>query len=150
MTYHKALLAGILLTVCACSDTTDSPEQGIRNWLDESEAALEDGDWRALAEHIASHYEDGRGNDKDRLAGQLRAALLRQGGTIEIVTIVDEIELFGDDAASVVLTARFVSIDKRLTGAEAGSYRVKLDLAAVGDDWQVYSARWGSSERDWR
>lgn len=143
------MLAVALLTLSACGESADSPEEALRLWLGESEAALEDGDWRELAERIALHYEDGRGNDKARLAAQLRAAVFRQGA-IEVVTSVDAIELYGDDAARVDLTARFVSVGSQARGLDAGSYRVRLDLAAVDGTWQVYSARWGSSERDWR
>ena len=70
--------------------------------------------------------------------------------SFETVTSVDDIEIFGSDAARVELTVRFASIEGGLRGVDVGSYRVSLDLALTGDDWQVYAARWGRDERDMR
>ena len=145
--FAAALVVG--LGVTGCSDGNLTPEEALREWVADGEALVEERSFRALGERIADNYSDGRGNDKARLVAQLRAMTL-SSASFETVTSVDAVEFYSTDAARVDLTVRFASIEGNLRGIDAGSYKVSLELAGQGDEWRVYSARWGKDERDMR
>ena len=149
-TAHRVV--GIVVALAAltsCGDNELAPEAAVRAWVAQSEALVEERDFRGLDRRIAADYRDARGNDRARLLAQLRAMLVGSA-SFETVTSIDRVEIFGEDAARVELTVRFASIDGGLRGVDVGSYRVSLELARRTKNWQVYAARWGRNERDMR
>ena len=92
-----------LITVCmicvmlaACGGPATGPEEALRQWLADAEAAAEDLDRRGLVAMISENYADGRGNDKDSVNKLLRFYFLRQK-SVELVMKIDEMTVIDEN-----------------------------------------------------
>jgi hypothetical protein len=135
-----------LLGGCAPSP---GPEEAVRLWLNEAEAAVEGKDRRALLEMISERYEDARGNNRSDIDNILRAYFLRTRNIV-LASKVDELAVIGDSAANVLLTAGMVGTEVGIVGLKADAYLFELELENDGDQWKLIGARWAELGEDLR
>ena len=138
-----------LITVCmisamlaACGAPTAGPEEALRQWLADAEAAAEDLDRRGLVAMVSENYADGRGNDRDAVNKLLRLYFLRQRSVV-LVMKIDELTVIGDTAAEILVTAAGVGMTTRALGVNADAYQFSLELEKEDDEWMLIGARWG-------
>lgn len=92
---------------------------------------------------ISTAYADARGNSRQEIDRRLRLLFLREDG-IEVVTHIEEIEVYDGTAAEIRLTAGVAgSSDTSLLGINADAVRFEFELERDGDDWLLTGARWG-------
>ena len=136
------LCAAILAS--ACSDDALSPEAEVRAWIDAAAETAERREAGALADMVHSGYLDQQGNNKQQVAGVLRAYFFRNKN-IHLFTRIDEIELLGDARAQVrlhvAMAGRAISGVDTLASLRAQIYRFELSLVRQ-DDWLLQHARW--------
>jgi hypothetical protein len=56
---------------------------------------------------------------------------------------IEEITVYGDTAAKLVMTVGMAGTNDGVFGFSADAYRFDLELEKNGDDWQLIAARWG-------
>ena len=71
-----------------------------------------------------------------------RLYFLRQH-SIELLTTIDAIEVFGDTAAQLDLAVGMAATNDGVLGFSANAYNFEMELVRDGDDWLLLSARWG-------
>jgi hypothetical protein len=138
-----------LITVCmicallaACGSPATGPEEALRQWLADAEAAAEDLDRRGLVAMISENYADGRGNDKDSVDKLLRFYFLRQK-SVALVMKIDELTVIDETVAEVLVTTAGVGTTTRALGINADAYQFALELEMDDDEWMLIGARWG-------
>ena len=136
----NCLWIGFLVTCVVACGAPVSAEQEIREWLAAAEVEAEARDRRALLSRVAEGYKDGRGNDREAIGGMLRYYFLRQRNVV-LLTRIEEIELYGESAARVTLTAAMGGSNDG--GLSADARRFVLDLERRSSDWMLTDARWG-------
>ena len=141
----NALPAAVFaLASCVAGCGTGSPESEIAELLAAAEEAAEARDAGSFADLIGDAYRDARGNDRDALLRTVRGYFLANQ-RIEIVSVVDEIVLEGEDAARAVVHAGLAGQRAgaaALSGVDAELYRFELELVRLDGDWRIIGARW--------
>jgi hypothetical protein len=127
----------------ACGGPSAGPEEQLRLWVEQGQAAAEAKERRELLGMISAAYGDTRGNDINDIENMLRAYFFRQQ-TIKLVTSIEEIRLYGETAAEIDLTVGMAGLTDGVFGFNADAYRFQLELEQQGDEWQLISARWGT------
>ena len=130
-----------LALVSGCGGPEEGPEEALRQWVAEAEAAAEEKDRRGLLGMISENYRDHRGNDYEQVSQVLRVYFLRQRN-ITIVSKIDQIVVSADTAAEIALTAGMAGTRESF-GFDADAYRFDLELEHDGDRWLLIGARWG-------
>ena len=138
-----------LITVCticallaACGGPAAGPEESLRQWLADAEAAAEDLDRRGLVAMVSEKYADGRGNDRDAVDKLLRLYFLRQRSVV-LVMKIDKLTIIDETAAEILVTAAGVGTTTRALGVNADAYQFALELEKDDDEWMLIGARWG-------
>lgn len=139
---HFLKLSMICAFLAGCGGAGGGPEEALRAWVGEAEAAAEERDRRGLLALISESYADGRGNDYASVDQMLRIYFLRQQSVAVLVTI-DEIILSGDTAAIVSLTVGMAGTNNSALGISADAYNFELELQADDDEWLLIGAGWG-------
>ena len=128
----------------ACSDSGDSPEEQIRQFV---ESAVEAGEARSvngLVELAHQDYRDLRGNNRQRLSDLLRAYFFRHKN-IHLFTRIDNIELLGDSQATVnlhvAMAGTVIANVEALASLRARVYHFELQLVKE-DEWQLRYVEW--------
>ncbi len=132
----------ICASLVACGGPTSGPEEALRQWVVDAEAAAEDLDRRGLVAMISENYADARGNNRDAVNKLLRLYFLRQKSVV-LVTKIDELTVIDETAAQILVTAAGVGTTTRALGVNADSYQFSLELEKNDDDWMLIGARWG-------
>lgn len=135
-----ACMLCVLLT--ACGGPSGGPEEALRQWIAESEAAAEDLDRRGLLSMVSENYADARGNDRQALGKILRLYFLRQK-SVALVVKIDELTIVDETAAEILVTAAGVGTTTRALGVNADAYQFSLELEKDDDEWFLIGARWG-------
>lgn len=143
------LLVTLAAAVAAvsCGPAPATPEAQLREWVSVMEAAAEEKARGSIMELIAPSYNDARGHGRDDVDKLLRLYFLHQA-RIVLLSTVDEIEVNGGTAATVVVTVGMAGTEDDLPGVRADALRFELELESVDEprsyaDWQLLSARWG-------
>jgi len=136
------LTALVCALLCACGGAPDAPEEALRRWVSNAQAAAEREDRDALMSLLSEHYADTRGNDRKSIDQMLRFQFLRQDSVV-LISKIDEIVVSGGTAALVKLTAGMAGANDAALGFSADAYRFELELELDGDDWLLTGARWG-------
>ena len=138
-----------LISVCmiygllaACGGPTAGPEEALRQWVADAEAAVEDLDRRGLVALVSDNYADGRGNDRDAVSKLLRLYFLRQKSVV-LVMKIDKLTVIDETAAEILLTAAGAGTTTRALGVNADAYQFSLELEKDEDEWKLIGARWG-------
>ena len=139
---HYLKLSLICAFLTGCGGAGGGPEEALRAWVGEAEAAAEERDRRGLLALISESYADGRGNDHESVDQMLRIYFLRQQSVALLVTI-DEIVLADNTAATVNLTVGMAGTHNSALGISADAYNFELELQADDDEWLLIGARWG-------
>lgn len=119
------------------------PDGELRALIEAAETAAEARDTGFFRNLISADYADRRGQRRDDVVNTLRAYFLLNQ-TIEIVSRIEAIELFGDDAASIKLqTAAVGRADGRsVLDIDGDLYRIELELGREGSEWRIIGADW--------
>lgn len=125
-----------------CGQPASSPEQAVRDWLEQGQLLAEDKDRNGLMDLISSAYADARGNTRDDIENMLRVYFLRQH-SIELLVNVGDVVVYGDSAAKVDVTVGMAGTNDGVLGFSARAYNFELELERDGDDWLLLAARWG-------
>jgi hypothetical protein len=134
-----ALLCGGLI---ACGGATTPPEEAVRAWVAAGQQRAEEKDRRGMMALISPSYSDARGNERDDVENMFRAYFLRQNN-IKLLTKIDAVRVFGEDAAELDLTVGMAGTNDGVFGFSANAYAFEMELVREGDDWLLISARWG-------
>ena len=86
-------------------------------------------------------YADARGNSRDDIEKLLRLYFLRRH-QVAFFTRIDELTVFGDSAAKVLLQVGMAGTNDTALGFSADAYRIEMELERDGDDWLLIAARW--------
>jgi len=137
------LLWAVLL-LQACSDTAQSPEDEIRQFVESAVEAAENRDLDDLSDLIHAKYVDQKGYEKKQLEGLLRAYFFRHKD-LYLFTKIEEIDLYAEDQATVLLyvamAGSVISDIDAMAALRARIYRFELQLARE-DDWLLQRASW--------
>ncbi len=142
LTRTLCTLGVILMTLAACGEPPSAPEEELRAWVAAGVEAAENKERRSLVGMISASYADARGNKRGDIENLLRVYFLRQN-KIALLPNVEEITVYGDTAAKLVMTVGMAGTNDGAFGFSADAYRFELELEKDGDDWQLLAARWG-------
>jgi hypothetical protein len=126
----------------ACGGPAAGPEEALRQWIADAEAAAEDLDRRRLVSMVSENYADARGHDRDAVDRLLSLYFLRQKSVV-LVMKIDELSVIDETAAEVLVTAAGVGTTTRTLGVNADAYQFSLELEKDNDEWMLIGARWG-------
>jgi len=143
------LFAFLCAAVVACGGPVEGPEEAIRSWVRQGQEAAEAKDRRALVKMIAPAYTDARGNSRDELEDMFRFYFLKQQ-RVALITRIEELEVFADSAAKLVLAVGMAGTNDNVLGFSADAYRFEMELELQDDEWLLTSARWGEFGGDLR
>lgn len=139
----RLLLVGMACTsVAGCGEPPTEPEEALRLWVAQGQAAAEEKDRRTLIDMISPAYADARGNDRDDIENKMRVYFLRQH-KIALLTRTEELRVIGDSAAELVLAVGMAGSNDGMLGFSADAYRFEIQLERDDERWQLLSARWG-------
>ena len=139
--YCRVAAASIPLLCGACAEES-GPDEQLRQWLVDGEAAAESKDRGKLVDMISPSYADARGYKRQQINHLIRAYFLRQK-TVKLLTSVEDIRLFGETAAEIDLKVGMAGARDNVLGFSADAYRFELELERDGGQWLLISARWG-------
>lgn len=142
LTRTLCTVSAVLMTLVACGGPPAAPEQELRAWVAAGVEAAENKERRSLVGMISESYADARGNERGDIENLLRVYFLRQN-KIGLLPNIEEITVYGDTAAKLVMTVGMASTNDGVLGFSADAYRFELELEKDGDDWQLIAARWG-------
>jgi hypothetical protein len=142
---RAAILAATFTTLAfgACGDPAMGPEEAVRDWVARGQQAAEHKDRGELIDMVSPAYADARGNNRGDLENMLRVIFLRQK-TIALLVRVEELTVYDDSAAQLVLQVGGVGSNENLLGFSADAYRFEMELERDGDEWLLISARWAA------
>ena len=136
------LAAAALVLLVGCGDPPSEPEAELRAWVDAGIASVEAKERRAVVGMVSEAYVDGRGNERSDLDKLLRVYFHRMQN-IKLLPKIEEITIYGDTAAQLVLTVGMAGTNDGILGFTADAYRFQLEVEKEGDEWHLISARWG-------
>jgi hypothetical protein len=140
------LIALVFALTSACGGPPDAPEEALRRWVADAQAAAESEDRDALMSMLSQNYADARGNDYEDVGQMLGFYFLRQDSVV-LISKIDEIEVSGasgaDLAALVTLSVGMAGANDAALGFSADAYRFELELEQDDDEWLLIAARWG-------
>ena len=139
--WRPLLTALLAATLASCGGSPGSPEQQLRAWVDRGHEAAERKDRDALMQMISPGYSDTRGNSRADIGNLFRYYFLR-ANKIGLLVSIDDIEVFEDTAAQVLLTVALGATTDSSPGFNADAYRFELELEKTGDEWLLVSGRW--------
>ena len=90
---------------------------------------------------ISPAYTDSRGNSREDIGNMMRFYFLRQDKVV-LITNIDELDVFADSAAKLVLQVGMAGTNDNALGFSADAYRFEMELERDGDDWLLIAARW--------
>jgi hypothetical protein len=138
---HIAVVITMLL-LGACGGPDVGPEEQLRQWVSAAEAAAETEERRAMLDLISPAYVGEVGWDRADVGNMLSVYFLRQH-SIELLTSIEEIRLYGDSAAEIDMTVGMAGTNDGAFGFSADAYNLQLELQRDGDDWLLIASRWG-------
>jgi hypothetical protein len=133
---------GVVLLLVACGGPESAPQEELRAWVADGIDAASAKERRRLVGMISSAYTDTRGNERSDIENLLRVYFLRQH-KIALLSNIEEITVYDDTAAKVVLTVGMAGTNDGVLGFSADAYRFALELEKDGDEWLLIAARWG-------
>ncbi|MDJ0833944.1 MAG: hypothetical protein QNJ69_10515 [Gammaproteobacteria bacterium] len=136
---------GLMLTLQGCSDDGISPEDEVRQFIENGIQAAENRNSGDLSDMLFDFYTDQNGYDKKKLVNLLRAYFFRHKN-IHLFSRIRDVRMLTDREAEVVMhvamAGQVISDVTALASLRADLYRFELDLVKEGDDWLLRSAKW--------
>ena len=149
-TAWRPLFTALLATgLVSCGGAPGSAEQQLRAWVDRGHEAAERKDRGALVNMISPTYSDARGNSRDDIENLFRFYFLR-AKKVGLLVSIDDIEVFDDSAAQVMLTVAMGATTDSVLGFNADAYEFELELENVGEEWLLVSGRWSDVGNEMR
>lgn len=143
---HRLLpaLAALLCVVVlqGCGGEAGTPEEAVKAWVDQGVELAKEKNRRGLVAMISPDYTDARGNDLSAIEDLFRFYFLR-ADNVKLLTHIEELEVYGDSAAKLVLTVGMAGTNEGVLGFSADAYRFEMELEREKDDWVLIGARWG-------
>jgi hypothetical protein len=139
-------IALVCALIGACGGSPDAPEEALRRWVADAQAAAENEDRDALMSMLSENYADARGNDYEGVEKMLGFYFLRQDSVV-LISKIDEIAVSGRTAALVKLSVGMAGANDAALGFSADAYRFELELEQEDDEWLLIAARWGELGR---
>lgn len=140
---------GVIAYLAACGDPPSAPEEELRAWVAAGVEAAENKERRELVGMIAPSYADARGNDLEDIDNTLRAYFFRQH-EIALISRIEEITVYDDTAAKIVVTVGMAGTNDGVLGFSADAYRFEMEVEKASGEWKLISARWGELGDDLR
>ena len=143
---YKSLLIGLLLSLvlAACSSDTLTPQDEIRQFIDQGIEAAESRSAGDLAELIHDNYHDEKKLDKLQLKKLAQLYFFRHKN-IFLFSKIREIKLHSSTQASVTLhvamAGSVIADASMLSSLRARVYRFELELVKQ-DNWLLQQAAW--------
>lgn len=137
------------LWLTACGGPAEGPEAALRSWVARGHELAEAKDRGGLVDMISPDYIDGRGNERDDIGDLFRLYFLRVH-TVALITNIEELNVYGDDAGEVILTVGMAGTHDGTFGFSADAYRFEMEFERDGSEWLLTSARWGELGEDLR
>lgn len=137
------------LWMAGCGGPDEGPEAAIRAWVDQGQAFAEAENRRGLVDMISPAYTDARGNDRDKISELFQIYFVRMH-SVALITAIDELNVYGDDAGEVLLTVGMAGTNDGTFGFSADAYQFEMELERQGGEWLLTSARWGELGDDLR
>ena len=146
----RLLATGLLcLWLAGCGGPSEGPEAALRAWVSQGHELAEEKNRRGLVAMISPDYVDARGNKRDDISDLFRIYFLRTHA-VALITKIEELNVYGDDAGEVVLTVGMAGTNDGTFGFSADAYRFEMEFERDGDEWLLTSARWGELGGDLR
>jgi hypothetical protein len=137
-------LVWAVLLLQACSETANSPEEEIRQFVKSGVEAAENRNLDDLSDLIHGNYLDQKGYSKQRLGGLLGAYFFRHKN-LYLFTKIEEINLFAENEATVrlyvAMAGSVISDVDAIAALRAQIYQFELQLIKQ-DDWLLHHASW--------
>ncbi|HHH39145.1 MAG TPA: hypothetical protein ENK50_06185 [Sedimenticola sp.] len=134
-----------MLVACAAGET---PEQQLRAWVAQGEAAVESRSVSGFAAQVSARYRDRQGRNRRQLLA-LAARYFLGHRDIHLLTRIRRIELIDRQRARltllVAMAGRPFPDPQRLPGFRADLYRFQLALAREQGEWRLTGAEWRRS-----
>lgn len=134
----------LLMALVGCSDRDLSPEDEIRQYIENGVNAAENRSHRDLADLIDASYRDEKGNNKQKITQLARAYFFRHKN-IYLFTKLDDIKFLTDNEAEVTLHVAMAGTEisdiNLLSNLRARVYRFELELIKE-ESWLLKKARW--------
>jgi hypothetical protein len=137
------LLAALAALLTGCGDS-DSPEQQVRQVIDEMETAAEARDVGDLLRHLSDEYRDANGMSAQEAVRYVRGYFIANQ-SIHLLTRIEQIEFPLPDEARARLLVGMVGRDADAAGnwdLAADLYEFKVTLRQEGGEWRVSFAQW--------
>jgi hypothetical protein len=137
------LAALSMLPACRCSK--ESPEQRVRNTIDEVVKAARERDVKRVVAAVSEQYADAQGNRKEQIASAVRVQFLLHPN-LYVVAKMSSLDCPEPTSARVVMFAAMASVpagvvpDLRQLSADV--YRFDLTLVDEEGDFRVVRATW--------
>ena len=144
----KALFATFLLFIIfamtACSDETTSPENEIKQYIENARVAAEKRNHSDLANLIDESYKDQRDWNRLDIKKMARAYFFKHKN-INLLTKIDSIDFQNQNSAFVVLhvamAGNVIADLNSLSSLRAKIYKFELQLVK-NDVWLLQQAKW--------
>lgn len=132
-----ALLLPSLLAGCAGAP----PEEALRAEIAALQAAIESRDASAVADVLAEDFIGDGGMDRDA-ARRLATLQFMQRGNVGVVLGPLEVQMHGDDRATVEATVALAGGSGRFLPDSGRVHRVRSGWRTEGGEWRLASASW--------
>ena len=142
LTRTLCTVTAVMMLLAACGDSRSEPEEEIREWVAAGVEAAENKERRSLIGLVSGSYADARGHDRNDIENLLRVYFLRQH-KIGLLTKIEEITIYGDTAARLIMTVGMAGTNDGVMGFSADAYRFDMELEKDNGEWQLIAARWG-------
>ncbi|MDJ0711526.1 MAG: hypothetical protein QNJ14_14135 [Woeseiaceae bacterium] len=136
------LAVAAFVMLVGCGDSPSEPEAELRAWVEAGIAFVEAKERRAVVGMVSEAYVDRRGNERSDLDTLLRVYFHRMNN-IRLLPNIEEITIYDDTAAQLVLTVGMAGTNESILGFSADAYRFELEVEKDSGDWHLISARWG-------
>jgi len=142
LTRTLCTVTAVMTMLTACGEPPSEPEAEVRAWVAAGVEAAENKERRGLIGMVSESYADARGNGRNDIEDMLRIYFLRQH-KIGLLTKIEEITIYGDTAARLIMTVGMAGTNAGVLGFSADAYRFDMELEKDGGEWQLIAARWG-------
>ncbi|MEM6818812.1 MAG: hypothetical protein AAF578_08465 [Pseudomonadota bacterium] len=133
------ILLGVLAMWLVGCGGGETPEQLIRERINQMAEAVEERDVGDFASGIAEDYRDLDGNSRDDVVRQIRQIFLITN-SLSVTTFVESIEIVSDEFALATVRVLVTDVDIRRFQIDGEGLTFELEFVLDGDDWLVSSA----------
>lgn len=140
--YTKLIIMSWMLV--ACTDSSLSPEEEIKTFIEQGQLAIENRQHGDLSDMVSDSYKDQQGLNRKQLLGMLRGYFFRHKN-IHLLSKIDSIQLQSSNRAFVILyvamAGKAINDIDTLSSLRAKVIRIELQLEKE-DDWKLRQASW--------